>query len=126
MSDVKETLGLLSLSNNYIRHVDLICGMLFFQLIYLYLDHNWIQEFALQMIKMPNLIHAILTSNLITELVHPKVLASNRTSGRREISCISLEINENPWTCPELCCLGLLFLCFVSFCFVTNWLFAFL
>ena len=119
MSDVKETLGLLSLSNNYIRHVDLIYGMLFFQLIYQYLDHNWIQQFALQMIKMPNLIHAILTSNLITELVHPKVLASNRTSGRREISCISLENKRKSLDLPRALLSGnvVSVFCFVLVCY---------
>ena len=76
--------------------------MLFFQLHFLYLDHNWIHYFDLQMLKMPNLIHANLNSNLITELAHPKVLGLNHTSGRHEISCISLEINENPWGCPRL------------------------
>ena len=102
LSDVKETLVLLRLSNNYIRHLDLIYGVLFFQLQFLDLDHNWIHHFDLQMLKMPNLIHANLNSNLITELAHPKLLALNRTSGRHERSCISLEINENPWSCPGL------------------------
>ena len=102
LSDVKETLTLLRLSNNYIRHVDPIYGVLFFQLRYLYLDHNWIHHFDLQILNLPNLIHANLTSNLITELAHPKVLALNRPSGQRDRYCISLEINENPWTCPQL------------------------
>ena len=102
LSDVKETLALLRLSNNHIRHVDLIYGVLFFQLRYLYLDHNWIHHFALEILNMPNLIHLNLTSNLITELAHPRVLALNPTSNRQGRYCISLEINENPWTCPEL------------------------
>ena len=101
LSDVKETLTLLKLSNNYIKNVDLIYGVLFVQLKFLYLDHNRIHHLDLQMLSMPELQDANLTSNLITEMAHPKILALNRTSGHGT-ACISLEMNDNPWGCPEL------------------------
>ena len=102
LSEVKKTLIRLSLSNNYIKQVDLIYSVLFFQLKYLYLHHNWIHHLDLQMLIMPQLIYANLTSNLITQLAHPKVLALNRTSGIYPETCIHLEINNNPCGCPEL------------------------
>ena len=102
LSDEKETLKILSLSNNHIERVDPIYGVLFFRLSYLHLDHNWIHHFELQMLSLPNLEYVNLTSNLITELAHPKVLALNRTSENPWRACIILEINDNPWGCPEL------------------------
>ena len=102
LSDEKETLKILSLSNNHIERVDAIYGVLFSRLSYLYLDHNWIHHFELQMLNMPDLEYVNLTSNLITELAHPEVMALNRTLENPWRACITLEINDNPWGCPEL------------------------